>query len=372
MRKINIWCVTVGCLLAGGSYAQQDPIFTHFSYNKLLYNPAYAGASDQFCLNAITHQQWRGYEDQTSTLKPVSGLPTSDKFAQNIGARTTGAAFSAPISIKVGENKLNIGGVFFGFMSDRIAYENNTFMRGGIAGAYTMANGSSIRLGFDVTSLTKGLDGAGLRYHDPGDPYIPTGTVSDTKIALGLGLYYSNPEILDGTYVGVSMQHLAPKTYVYGTGGSIKIETARHIYIVGGTKIDQFLSNPSLRLEPAVLLKTVVGADGGLIKPQLDLQGMLIFNNLYAGGLNLRAYGYGVDAMSIMLGFYPPIAGNSAGSQQTLRVGYSYDVVLNNIRTTSWGTHEIQVNYCFNFGLPSRPPKIYRHPRWMQRNPNTD
>ena len=32
--------------------AQQDPSYTHFTYNKLLYNPAYAGASDNFCLNA--------------------------------------------------------------------------------------------------------------------------------------------------------------------------------------------------------------------------------------------------------------------------------------------------------------------------------
>jgi len=79
--------------------AQQDPMFTHFTYNKLFYNPAYAGASGQYCLNAITHQQWLGFDDQTSYLRTQNGDPINmdlDKMRTNIAPQTMGLGFSAP------------------------------------------------------------------------------------------------------------------------------------------------------------------------------------------------------------------------------------------------------------------------------------
>ncbi len=65
----------VGMVSPWVGQSQQDPMFTHFTYNKLFYNPAYAGASGQYCLNAITHQQWLGFDDQTSFLRTQNGDP---------------------------------------------------------------------------------------------------------------------------------------------------------------------------------------------------------------------------------------------------------------------------------------------------------
>ena len=126
--------------------------------------------------------------------------------------------------------------------------------------------------------------------------------------------------------------------------------TTQNLYVSGGLKMEQFLGNPSLRLEPAFLLKSAMGENGGFIKPELDLQGMVTYNDLYAAGLNLRSYIAGMDALSIMLGYYPPIPGNAAGQQQTSTRGlflrhHSYLVCYR----ASHGTHELQVNYCFNF-----------------------
>lgn len=355
--------------------AQQDPSYTHFTYNKLLYNPAYAGASDNFCLNAINHQQWLGYRDQSPFIGTQgNGFPQTGESVRGVNPRTTGVGFSAPIRLKIKEEKVNVGGAYASFISDRLGYESSTYFRGGIAGAYGLPDGSSIRLGFEVTSLTKQLDGSKLRYHDPNDPNIPNGLTGDTKINFGTGLYYMNPNVMDGIWGGISMTNLVPTEFEYSTGGSnlVKMATTQNLYIIGGVKMDQFLGNPSLRLEPSFLLKSAMGENGGFIKPELDLQGMVTYNDLYAAGLNLRSYIAGVDALSIMIGYYPPIPGNASGQQQTLRVGYSYDITLSSMITTNSGTHELQVNYCFNFSLPDRPPKIYRHPRWMVRDPLKD
>lgn len=374
MRKKLLWIAVLGLSGSASLQAQQDPSYTHFIYNKLMYNPAYAGASNQFCLNAVTHQQYVGYEDQTKLLKTQGGMPISSELPQNIAPKTSGAAFSAPIALTIGGAKINVGGVFASFIKDQVAYEDNTYIRGGLSAAYTTSDGVSYRLGFEANSLTKKLDGEGLRYHDPNDPNIPTGVTGETKMAFGAGFYYQNPNIFNGLFAGLSMTNMMPQTYAYGNGGAIKITTARHIYLVAGYKQEQFLANPLLTFEPSMLIKTVVGDAGGLVKPELDLQGMVTYNDMFAGGLNLRSYIAGMDAVSFMLGYYPPLLGGNGGasSRQRLRVGYAYDLVVSNIRTTSYGTHELQVNYCFTFELPSRPPRIYRHPRWMNRSPKTD
>jgi type IX secretion system PorP/SprF family membrane protein len=350
--------------------AQQDPMYTHFTFNKVLYNPAYAGASGQFCLNAITHQQWLGYDDESPYIKTQSGLPVSDNIARNIAPKTTGAGFTAPLRMKLKGNTIDIGGVYAGFISDQIAYENNTYMKFGLAGAYNLSSGANVRLGVDFTSLTKELDGQGLRYHDPGDPLIPTGTSADTRVTMGLGAYYSDPNIMGGAWGSLSMTHLMPQTFAYGPSGAIQITTARHLYLAGGVRMDNFMGNPSLTLDPAFKIRTVMGK-GGLVKPELDLQGIANWNDLFAGGLNLRSYGTGLDALSVILGYYPPLLGNAAG-QQKLRVGYSYDITMSNLVRNSFGTHEVQVNYCFMISLPERPEIIYRHPRWMEHSPEID
>ena len=357
--------------------AQQDPSYTHFAYNKLLYNPAYAGASNNFCLNAINHQQWVGYDDESPLIgaqNPCFPAGNPNQIVTGINPRTTGVGFSAPIRWKIGEEKKNVGGAYAAFISDQLGYENSTYFRGGLAGAYELPDGSGIRVGLEITSLTKQLDGTKLRYHDPNDPNIPTGLTGDTKINMGVGAYYTNPNIMDGIWASLSMTNMLPSQFQYNVGSSNIVATATtpNLYIAGGTRMEQFLGNPALRLEPAVLLKSAMGEDGGFIKPELDIQGMVTYNSLYAAGVNLRSYIAGVDALSLMLGYYVPIGASGTGQQQTLRVGYSYDITLSNVRRTSFGTHELQVNYCFNFTLPDRPPKIYRHPRWMQRDPNVD
>lgn len=348
------------------THAQQDPMFTHFTFNKLFYNPAYAGASGQYCLNAITHQQWLGYDDQTSFLRTQNGDAIEmdlDKMRTSVAPQTMGVGFSAPVIYK----DKNWGGASFSLIDDKIGYEGTTYMKGGLALAYPMLDGSSIRVGLDFANMTKSLNGKGLRAHDPNDPMIPAGEVNDTRTTLGVGAYYTTPNIMNGAYLGFSATNMTPQTFNYGL---MSVQSKRHYYLIAGYKQESFLGNPSLVLEPAILVKAA--SNSGFIKPQFDMQGMVTWNDLFAGGANLRVYGTGLESFSLMFGYYPPLLGNGAGSTQRLRVGYSYDIPMNNLIRSQTGTHEIQVNYCFTFTLPERPVKVYRHPRYMERSPEFD
>lgn len=349
--------------------SQQDPYYTHYAFNKILFNPAYAGASGSFCVNANAHRQWMGLADETGYFKTQNGTAPVN-FINNVMPKTNAFGFTAPINIiNTAGTLTNYGGAFFSFTNEVIAYESNSYMRGGLAGAYNMVDGSSIRLGFDVTSITRQIDGTKMRAHDPNDPLVPTSLQGDTKTELGAGVWYSNPNMKD-LYAGISMSHVNPKEYNYAaSGGVINVKSARHLYIMAGYTKEQFLGNPALTLDPSIMIKTVM-EEGGFVKPQLTPQGMVTWNKTFAGGLSIRGQGLGVDAASILLGYYPPIKGNSPNGigSQLFRIGYSYDITLQSLRRSSNGTHELQVNYCFKITLPERIEKVYRHPRYMNRS----
>ena len=352
-------------------FSQQDPYFTHYSFNKILFNPAYAGASGSFCVNANAHRQWVGLQDQTGEFKTQDPRgPAPVQFLSDVNPKTNAFGFTAPINVKNANGGVtNYGGAFFSFTNDVIAYESNTYLRGGLAGAYNLADGSNIRLGIDFTSITRQIDGTKMRAHDPNDPLVPTTKQGDTKTELGAGVWYSNPNKND-LYVGLSMSHLNPKEYNYSaSGGNIKVKSARHLYFMTGFTKEQFMGNPALKLDPSIMIKTVM-EKGGFVKPQFTPQAIATWNNTFSGGMSLRAQGLGVDAASILLGYYPPIKGNSPNGQgtQLFRIGYSYDITLQSLRRSSNGTHELQVNYCFKIALPERVEKVYRHPRYMNRS----
>ncbi len=369
MKKRIILVLIAAAVLPFKGFSQQDPYYTHYAFNKILFNPAYAGASGSFCVNANAHRQWMGLSDETGYFKTQSGAAPVN-FIDNIMPKTNAFGFTAPINIKNAAGvSTNYGGAFLSFVNDVVAYESNTYLRGGLAGAYNMSDGSSIRLGFDVTSITRQIDGTKMRAHDPNDPLVPTNKQGDTKTELGAGVWYSNPNVKD-LYVGLSVSHLNPKEYNYAaSGGAINVKSARHFYLMGGMSIPQFLGNPALTLDPSVMIKTVA-EEGGFVKPQFTPQGVVTWNNTFAGGLSIRGQGVGLDAASILLGYYPPIKGNSPNGQgtQLFRIGYSYDITLQSLRRSSNGTHELQVNYCFKIALPERVEKVYRHPRYMNRS----
>ena len=48
--------------------AQQEPQFTQYMFNRLSYNPAYAGSNGAICLTSFYRNQWMGLD-----LMDVSG-----------------------------------------------------------------------------------------------------------------------------------------------------------------------------------------------------------------------------------------------------------------------------------------------------------
>ncbi len=350
--------------------AQQDPHYTHWRFNKLSYNPAFAGYGNKHCVSAVARRMWLSFNDESALYNTESIKPTNE-LTRGIGPETNTITYGGILYgfDKRGDDGIkdhSINGMFM-YSGDNIAYEKNTYLKIGLAGNYEFSSGSSIRVGANYTSLSKALNGTKLRAHDPNDPLIPSANVSQSVGTVDVGLYYTNPNLND-LWVGLSSTHLNTAQFTFA---SFNVTTARHAYLMAGMKFNDFLGNPLLTFDPAVLVKT--GIRNSPVTPQVDLNAMVTYNNMFSGGLNLRGQLTGMDATCIMLGYYPPLTNmginNSSGAGTTLRVGYSYDITMNRVRKVSDGSHEIQINVCFPITIPVAPIRKKHNTIYLNPNP---
>lgn len=331
MRKNFTTLIVLGTVLISiHSSAQLDPYFTHYMLNKLAYNPAVAGEKDAICVNALTHQQWLGQQDQSASF--FDGALPTDAF-DKVNPTTNSFSITAPLL----NNQLGVG---FQVIQDKIGFNTNTYMRGSLAWKFRMGrklpDGSTdqtLAVGADFGMVQVGLDGTKYNPLQPGDPRIPTGNVSGGTFDMGAGVYYTHQRIFDGFYVGASMTHLTgPQINI---AGSVNWQTSQYLYVLAGTRHDL----GAFALMPSMLIKAI----GSPL--QVDLGCRALFNEKLVAGANLRSG----DAISVLLGYYV---------MPNLYIGYAYDVTaLSGVNKYSRaGTHELFASYCFDIKVPGPPP----------------
>lgn len=322
MKKIFTTLTVALAAITSVSFAQQDPQFTQFMHNKLIYNPGYAGTSEAICANVLYRQQWVNFPGA-----PKTGL----------------LSFDMPI----GQLPLAIG---LNVMSDQIGFSKTLFAR--LALSYNRHIGAGV--------LGVGIDGGILQQQFNGTWVTPDGpTTQDAAIPswqaagqtssnpnlnkltydVGFGIFYS---IANKMYVGISSTHLAAQDIK--ASSDVKYALARHYYIVGGYTFD-------LTQEHAIQPNVKVKSDAA--STQLDVNLTYIYNKTLSIGVSYRMQ----DAIAPMIGY-------RFLKDKSFRVGYSYDLTTSKIKGYSSGTHEISLGYCFNV---KKTPKVtsYQNARFL-------
>jgi type IX secretion system PorP/SprF family membrane protein len=353
MKKTLLSLVMISVFLVKTDklWAQQDPYTTHYMFNRMMYNPAVAGSKDKYCLTALSHHQYLGYEDRTvefwpsNPKDPNSKPPPANKM---VGPKTQMFSFSAPIT--------KFGGLGIGFINDKLGYENSTHIKIDAAGRIPVGIEGTLAVGAEVNFLQKGINGGQLRPLVPNDPSVPQEQVSDRHPIFGAGVYYINPMSNSASWrdlwVGASALNLNHPTYTFGDNNIVFATPVTHTYIMGGITKPGFI-NPDINFHPSVMVKY----NRGIF--QLDATALLEYQEKLWGGV---AYRTTADALSIMLGY-----SGFGGKFKGVRIGYSYDLTLTKIITVSSGSHEIQLNYCFEFKVPEKQKINILTPPFMNR-----
>jgi type IX secretion system PorP/SprF family membrane protein len=307
------------------AFAQQEPMFTKYMFNSLVFNPAYAGSKEYLSLGLLHRSQWVEIDGAPTTQTLTAHTPLRNErvgvglsVANDIigPSRTTGINLSYAYRIKMGKSKLAIG------------------IQGGVQ--------------------NYNANWKGLIIDDQTDDVF----LQDVNLILpnfGMGLYFSNEHF----YVGASSPRLVEYDMTEGGSSSndIYARAVRHFYFTTGAAIP--LQGDAIVFKPSFLWKNV-GADKRLSKldpfrdigapNEFDIDLSLLFQQTLWIGASFRS------AFSIK-----PLEKNPRSSVESadvwvsyvlkngLRIGAAYDYPLTDLNKVTSGAFELMVGYEFDF-----------------------
>lgn len=283
----------------GALNAQQTPMFTHYMYNTLAVNPAYAGSRDALTVTALHRSQWVDFPGapKTQTLTMHSPL-----YNEHIG---------------LGLSVLN----------DKIGPTNNTSVFFDYAYIMRLSKKSKLALGLSVGMNILQADLTTLQLDEQDDPLFKNNEKGFIRPNFGFGAYYSRERF----YAGVSVPNLIENSYSNEewNGGDLIGKSQRHFFLIAGTVLKL---SENLAFKPTTLIKATQGAP-----IQADLTAaFIIMEKLLLGGM----YRTG-DAFGALVGL---------DLTDQLHMGYSYDWSFG-LKTSRYnqGSHEIMLRYDFIF-----------------------
>ncbi len=287
-KKVGVLCFLL--LSVQIAIAQQEAQFTQYMFNGLVINPAYAGSQEVMNITAAWRRQWVSIEGAPETQSLSIHAPTGND-------RVAWGALAVNDQIGIHRNIR-----LFGMYAYRIPFQNGKLSMGLQAGYMFQRS--------DYTNAT-------TQFPDPAFQE----NYSEGFPEFGAGLYYYT----DRWHVGISAPKVTGNLF---SNDPRRIDNERHIYLQGGYV---FGINTILQLHPSILVKSV---SGSAISYDLNLNAVL--NNVIWAGISLRSFN-SFNAL-LQLQITPQI-----------RAGYSYDTQFSGFTQARAASHEIMLNYFFNF-----------------------
>ncbi len=290
---------------------QQEAMFTHYAFNTLAINPAYAGTRDALTVTALHRSQWVGFPGAPLTQTLTLHTPV---FTENIGLGLS------LLNDKIGPTNTTS---FYVDFSYRIRLSGSSWLSFGLKGGMNLRK-------LDLTDLTTGT---------AGDPTLLSDIKSEFLPNFGFGVYYFTPKY----YLGLSIPKLLENDFKENkVEGSVDFgNESKHYFFIAGAV---FKLSDNLLLKPTGFLKFVSGAP-----LEGDITANFIFSNRFRIGAMFRtgaAFGL--------------LAGVNITDQ--LSVGYSYDWSFTNTTGKyNAGSHEIMLRYDFIFNSKNK----IRSPRYF-------
>lgn len=340
MRRLLLICLcSVATLL---SVCAQDPQYSQFYANPLYLSPAFAGSSLVPRVGVNYRNQWPAL-DATFVTYSASFDYYFPRVNSGVGLiiNRDQQGFAKLNSTDVGAQyayQLQLG--------ERVA------LRAGVQLSYVMRSVNFFDLTFGDQYTDRGFTGG-----PSGEPLLDNAAnLSYFDFSSG-GLLYS-----DRAWLGVSGHHLNRPSQSFVDGDSrlpIKMTVHAGYKFPLDNETRSGLAQNVLAREKSISFATLYKAQGKF--DQFDVGTYLTYEPVVFGlwyrGLPIKKTELGLnnnDALIFLVGF----------KQEGLSIGYSYDLTISNLGTSTGGAHEISASYEFPAAQPKR-----RVPRSARRLP---
>lgn len=314
---LKIGIVLILLLNAVSAYGQQDAQFTQYMYNGMFYNPALAGKEGGYRFSVLHRSQWLNYTTTSGQGgAPITQLITAEGRldGKNIGYGISivndqiGAAGNLEINLKASYHK---------------KINRATLSFGGYAGIFSSS-----------------LDYGEIIVVNP-EPTLPNaGKEGQLALDFGAGILYDRGDY----YLGLSSKHLNQPAFDFGDGAYAN-QLKNHSYVLFGYRIRPI---GQLRIEPSLLIKTV-----SFNNFSYDVSVMATHQNKINAGLAYR----GEESISLILGY-------SLLRDNSLKLGYAFDLVTGGLDAKSPTSHELMLRYVLSSSNREIERVIQRTPRF--------
>ena len=316
MRKIFFMCIASA--LSWRAVAQSDPHYTMFMYNKLMYNPAYAGSRDITEVSALYRDQWVGIDGAPKTI--------------NISADGLVGSYMNP------DRKVALG---ISFNNETIGVETNT----------DIMTYYSYKISMESSHIAFGLS-AGAKLYTANYSQLNPFQQSDVNLShdikgaflpnFGTGIYWSS----DKAFFGVSIPNLL-QNYYDKNEMKLNNQQSREIrgYYASGGYV--FTASEHIKVEPQFMFR-YSGNSTYQLPADADLNLTVIYNNRIMVGATYRTDKSveGIIHMQVMHKF---------------NLGYAFDYSMSALAPYNAGTHEVVLGYDF-----IRDNNQYTDPRFIK------
>jgi type IX secretion system PorP/SprF family membrane protein len=321
MRKI----ITLFTLLfmAQLASAQQDPMFTKYMFNSLIFNPAYAGSNDHMTINALHRTQWWGIE----------GAPTTQSLTVHTPMRN---------------DRVGIG---FSVVNDAIGPTNT--LTANVAYSYRIPVGKAkLCIGVQGGMYNWRADWAKVRIQDVSDDAFRDNP-NIIKPNLGAGIYYYSKYFYTGLGVPRIIEYDLSSAAAAPTGFTQYAKQYRHYFYTIGAAIP--LKGNALIFKPSLLVKAAafdsklksdpnfqnVGAPTEFnVDLSLFIQETLWVGTSFRSAIEAFNGTSTYDSVDFWAAYY--LSGG-------YRIGAAYDYTLTKLQSKAGGSFEVMLGYEFDY-----------------------
>ena len=286
-------------------YAQQVPMFSHYYFNRFLYNPANTGLQDYGQAYLLYRNQWNAITDAPRTKAFTIDGPLKNNmvglglslYQDNAGQyNSTGGQIAYRYGLKLNEDHKLHFGLALGFLDNRIDFGN---------------------------LLPKHLD----------DPLINNPFQPATGFDANFGLTYE----WDKLQVGFSVPQVLSNDLVYNNLANLSdVEYGLVRHYIASARYDFELTD-KLSFEPIAMVRATPGAP-----TQFDINAMFNYDDMFwLGGMYRSAYSATVSAATKLF--------------DQVVAGYSYDIAVNTYKQYMRGAHEVMLGYQFGTSPADHP-----------------
>lgn len=318
MKKIL--SIVITSLFIANVYGQQDPLFTKYMFNTLVFNPAYAGAEGHLSMGLLHRSQWFGLKGGPQTQTLTVHTPMKNE-------------------------RVGVGG---SLMNDALGATNS--MTGNLCYSY--------RIPMKKWKLAFGIQGGAQYYNFDANKVTLKGPddvfVSYTKVRpnFGAGMYLEREKKF---YIGVGVPHLIEWNLRERTSGSrdTLAKEFRHFFFTTGAAIplngDALIFKPSLMVRNTGLtsqLNKVKYYQNYLSPTSFDIDLSLFFYQTLWLGASYRS---ALEQFNGKSSFSSVNVWGAYYLKNGMRLGLAYDYNLTKLQQSTTGSFELFLGYDFDY-----------------------